>query len=65
MNRITVEAEFNNKRDLIRLLERLKTVLYGVQTSPGDDQVLGIVGKVPDMNPMVYRVKFEYSAEAG
>jgi hypothetical protein len=60
-----VEAEFNNKRDLLRLLERLKTVLYGVQTSPGDDQVLGIVGKVPDMNPMVYRVKFEYSAEAG
>jgi hypothetical protein len=60
-----VEAEFNNKRDLLLLLERLKTTLYGVQTDPGEDQVLGIMGKVPDRNPLVYRVKFEYSVGAG
>jgi hypothetical protein len=65
MNRITVDAEFGDKQDLLKIMDRLKTVLSEVQTSPGDDQVLGIVGKVPDMNPMVYRVKFEYSAEAG
>jgi hypothetical protein len=66
VNRITIEAEFGDRKDLLKIMDRLKTVLSEAQTSPGEDQVLSISGRVYDTNllhSMIYQVELEYATK--
>jgi len=60
MNKLKVEAEFNSREDLVKLIEHLNKVLVSAQITPGEEQVLSIAGNLPG-KPVAYQVNFEYN----